>query len=201
MPSDDNRGPVGLRVDLLRRGLWERFYQRVDELQSKDRLNTAEAWRVAESEFSGMLTSEKPGASAEESSPGATSGELSDQTISAGDNSASEVPVAEKTKPLALVARRHFDGKPPSSYVSDCDWASQNFAVLDVTVDDAPSARAWWLMMQARESPQVMREIMTVLARNYADNDEEAEIQRDLRRSERELLDTIDRIEKAAAEV
>jgi hypothetical protein len=69
-----------------------------------------------------------------------------------------------------------------------------------ITPMDAPSGRAWNLMLHVQKKPEFLKEVLLLIARKSAEQDRDEEVDRDCRKSQKELDALIDRVEAAAAE-
>lgn len=113
------------------------------------------------------------------------------------EHKARRAEAARKKYHLKLAPRSRWDGKPPSTYLDDCKWALANAAISDVKPQDSPSPDAWFLMVNLRGNPALLREPLMLMAKKTAEVNDAA-IDADLRRSERELDEAIDKVEAAA---
>ena len=94
-----------------------------------------------------------------------------------------------------MVDPAHFEGKPHSTFMEDVQWAYSKILVRGVKAEDAPSSGAYWMLLQARMDPKVLREPLMLLARKIDQGGEEGEFKRDLERSENELMEMLARVE------
>lgn len=180
--------------DAMRReGCYEEFIERYGELNVGKNLRPAEAWRTVIHEFATKLgwikgdriTIPKPGAPSLPPVGKPCVKPVSDCTRDTGPPPA--VPDA------SFACKADFTGKPLTTYLQDAQWVYQNISLADVTAADAPSAGAWWLLLQARDDPKILREAMLVLARKSdVDDDAERGIQAESQRTDSELTEMIE---------
>ncbi len=192
-----------LRQDLQAAGLWPAFVERVAEHQ-KTQATMGAAWLAAAAEFAGRVAATSiPESGPAEAIPTAraTPGDRLPAGVAGGD----ATPIADATSADHLAAGVTADDtpgdrRPPAQqpvpagrYLDDAEWVYQNIADPRITRDDAPSPGAWWLLEQAKENPKLLVDAMILKSKRSIDEDEAA-IQADCRKTEAELLATMERI-------
>lgn len=99
-----------------------------------------------------------------------------------------------------------FKGKPAISFEESLNWALDNLAFKTIDPKSAPSSRAYFLWQQGQTDPAFARGILSQLTAAEAEakkkkenvDPEEVEVQREWRKTDRELAEMIRKIARSS---
>lgn len=108
--------------------------------------------------------------------------------------------------PLPTLKAEQFHGKPPCTHKENAQWAYKNLGLSDVKPEEAPSAAAYYLLQRSNRDSVFARMLIEQIGswadedrkKSNADDPEEIEIQREARKTDRELTEMIRKIARAA---
>jgi len=107
----------------------------------------------------------------------------------------------QEAPPLSVLFSKQFLNKPTLSHEQNVQWAYDNLGISDMTPAQAPSATAFTLWERARRDEGFAKTVLLAVAAKVKPVDaDEVEVQREAKRTDKELAQLINRISEKAVQ-